>query len=94
MPPHSPRSQEDRHPAHPGSSNPSLRKKARPTDSENADHDALEIATDNAPNMPPPSKPLCNAVGGQAIKDESQNLMALLQAAQDLYLGMAECKKI
>jgi hypothetical protein len=30
-------------------------------------------------------------VGGQAIKDESQNLMALLQAAQDLYLGMAEC---
>ncbi len=52
-PPHSPRSRGDHHPGHPGSNNPSLRKKARPTDFENADHDALEIATDYAPNMPP-----------------------------------------
>ena len=52
-PPHSPRTQEDRHPGHPGSNNPSLRKKARPTDVETTDHDASEIATDNTQDTGP-----------------------------------------
>ncbi len=48
LPPHSPRTQEDRHPGHTGSNNPSLRKEASFTDVEAAHHDALQIATDNA----------------------------------------------
>jgi hypothetical protein len=52
-PPHSPRTLEDRHPGHPGSNNPSLRKKARPTDVETVDHDELEIGIDNAQDTAP-----------------------------------------